>query len=354
MAKKFFENIEINKKDVLDLKEVIPLSIDQDEDFQRFTTLRKVQNGDPVAFFGDLDDVGVKGAGCNPTYGEVGFANSQKRWELGDWQIPVKICYESLNGTIAEYTLKTGTDVADLTSTEFMAYIIRPAFERAMKRMIWRFGWFGDTEAKVHTSGGTLTAGVKPELFTICDGLFKRIFKQCAANSKQLTAIEANGKASYAEQKKAILKEGVATSILDTMLMDADSRITSDSNAVILLTKVLADALTLDIKKTYKTIMPWETVFEGLDVAKYDGITVARVGIWDRMINAYENTGTKLNKPYRAVLANINQLQVGTNADGLISDLDVFFDQKERMNYIYSTGKIGTQILEDDMFHAAY
>ncbi len=78
------------------------------------------------------------------------------------------------------------------------------------------------------------------------------------------------------------------------------------------------------------------------------------MSIWDRMIAAYENTGTKLNKPYRAVYANINQLQVGTDADGLISDLDIWFDKKERRNYIYSTGRIGTQILEDDMFQAAY
>lgn len=351
---KFFQNITVNPKDIIDLKEVIPISIDQDEDYQRFTALRKVRNGDPVAFFGNMDDVGVKGSGCDPEYQEVGIANSQKRWTLGDWQIPIKICYESLQGTIAEYTLHTGTDVGDLEGTDFMTYIIRPALERQMKRMIWRFGWFGDTDAKVHTSGGTLTIGVKPELFTTCDGLFKRIFAQCANNSAQLTAIEANTKATFAEQKKAILTKGVATGIMDNMLMDADSRITSDSGAIILMTKAFADALTIDIKKSYSTIMPWKTIFEGLDIAEYDGHTIARVSIWDSMIRAYEKAGDKLNKPYRAVFANINQLQTGTDADGLISDLDIWFNKEERRNYIYATGRIGTQILEDDMFHAAY
>ena len=351
---KFFENISVNPEDVTDLKEVIPLSIDQDEDFQRFTHLMKVKNGDPVAFLGDMDDVGVKGSGCDPIYNEVGIANFQKRWDLGDWQVPIKICYESLKGTIAEYTLKTGTPIGDLTSTEFMTYILRPALERQLKRMIWRFGWFGDTAAKDIAGGGTLSTGTKTELFTTCDGLFKRIFKQCASKEKQLTAIEANRKTTYADQKKAILGEGVATGILDNMMMDADSRISVDSGAVILLTKGLADALTYDIKKCYKNIMPWEKVFDGVDVAKYNDVTLVRVSIWDRFIMAYENTGTKLNMPYRAVYANINQLQIGTDADSLISDLDVWFDKKERRNYIYATGRIGTQILEDDMFHAAY
>lgn len=95
---KWFENISVNPKDVTDLKELIPLSIDQDEDFQKYTSLKKVKNGDPVAFLGEGDDVGVAGSGCDPVYEEYGVANSQKRWELGDWQIPLKICYESLQG----------------------------------------------------------------------------------------------------------------------------------------------------------------------------------------------------------------------------------------------------------------
>lgn len=351
---KWFENISVNPKDVTDLKELIPLSIDQDEDYQRFTALKKVRNGDPVAFLGEGDDVGLAGSGCDPEYQEYGVANSQKRWALGDWQIPLKICYESLQGTIAEYSLKTGTPVGDLTSTEFMTYILRPALERQMKRMIWRFGWFGDTDAANLKDGGTIKNTVKKELFTTCDGLFKRIFAQGTANPDQVSTIAANAQASYKAQKSAILGSGVATGIFDDMLMNADSRITSDGSAVILTTKGLADALTYDLKEKYKVIMPWETLFEGLDVAKYNGVTIARVSIWDRMIRAYENNGTVLNKPYRAVYANINNLQTATDADGLISDLDIWFDKKERRNYVYSAGRIGTMILEDDMFHAAY
>lgn len=358
---KFFENITVNPKDVTDLRELIPLSIDQDEEFQRFVNLKKVRNGDPVAFLGDGDDVGLAGSGCDPVYQEYGIANSQKRWTLGDWQIPLKICYDSLQGTIAEYTLKTGTDIGDLTSTEFLSYILRPALERQMKRMIWRFGWFGDTAAKNIANGGILTddVKVKKELFTTCDGLFKRIFAQCTANPSQLTAIPANNEATFDAQIEAMLVKGVATKLVDKFLMHTDSRITSDPNAVILMTKAMSDALTYDVKERFNVIMPWNVVFEGLDIAEYNGVKIVRVSIWDRMIQAYEkianNGDVKVNKPFRMVYANTNaQLQVATESGGLIEDLDIWFDKKERRNYIYSTGKIGTQILEDDMFHAAY
>lgn len=350
----FFENISVNPKDVQDLKELIPLTINQDEDFNKYTTLKKVKNGDPVAFIGDMDDVGVAGGGCDPTYQEIGIVNSQKRWELGDWNIPIKICYEALKGTIAEYTLKTGTEIGDLTSTEFMTYIVRPALEKQMMRMIWRFGWFGNKDAKNIADGGVLTADVKKELFTTCDGLFKRIFAQCTAQAKQLTEIAANAKTTFAEQKAAMLVQGVATGIVDTMLMDADSRITADSGSMIMMTKYMADALHWDVKKTYHEQMEWTTVFDGFDVAKYDGINIARISIWDRFIGAYENSGTKLNLPYRMVFGNIKQFMVGTPQEALISDLDVWFERKERRNYIYAQGKIGTSLMEDDMFHAAY
>lgn len=351
---KFLENISVNPKDVTDLKELIPLSIDQDEDYQKYTTLKKVKNGDPVAFIGDMDDVGLAGGGCDPTYQEVGVVNSQKRWTLGDWNIPIKICYEALKDTIAEYTLKQGTEIGDLTSTEFMSYIIRPALERQMKRMIWRFAWFGNVDAKNIADGGVLKAGVNKALFTTCDGLFKRIFAQCTSNASQLTTIAANSEASYTAARTAMLKSGVPTGIMDNLLMDADSRITGDSSSIVMMTKAMADALHWDVKDRFKTIMEWKTIFDGFDVAMYDGVAIARISIWDRMIKAYENTGTKLNLPYRMVFGNVKNFMIGTPQDSLISDLDVWFEKKERRNYIYSAGKIGTNLLEDDMFQAAY
>lgn len=360
-ANKFFTNLSVAQKDIRDLKELIPMSIFQDENFTRFVTLRKVQNGDPIGLIGDLDDVGTAGASCDPTYVETGIANAQKRWALGDWEIPLKICYDALQGTIAEWQLKSGTEVGDLTDTEFMTYIIRPALERAMRNMIWRIGWFGDTSAANISGGGVITAGANVNLFKATDGFWKKLFAIGTANATQVTAIAANtattgspAAITSAAQKAAILTQGVATDIFDSMIMDADPRITADGESVILCTKALADALAYDVKKVHHQIMPWEAVFDGVKISEYGGYKIVAVSIWDRIIQAYENASTYLNKPYRAVFTNTRNLQVGTNADDLISDLDIWFDKKERRNYIYATGKIGTVVLEDSMVHLAY
>lgn len=348
-----FEKLTLNDENLGSIRDAVQETLFKDESFNQYVTIAKVKHGDPIATIGELEMVGRKGSGCDPTYDEKGIANSQKRWVLGDWQIPIKICYDSLKGTIAEYSLKTGTEIGDLTDTDVMA-IYTAALTRAIQQMIWRFGWFGDTAAQNVSEGGKITNGVSTDMFTTCDGLFKRIFAICAGNTAQRTEIAANGKTTTAEQKSAILAKGVATDLVDKILMDTDSRILDDSGAVLMMTRGLADALTYDIKKSYQINMPWEKIFDGFDVANYNGVTIARISIWDRLIAANEKGATAVNLPFRAVFANPRQLLVGTPQDTLISDLDIWFSKKERRNYIYSTGKIGTAVLEEKLVHAAY
>lgn len=350
-TKQQLENLKLEPENLASIKDVVQETFYNDEDFSSFVNIQKVKEKDPIALLGEMEMVGKKGGGCDPTYEEKGIANSQKRWEFGQWEIPVKICYEAIKGTIGEYSLKTGTAIGDLTSTDFMA-IYADVLQRAMEQMIWRFGWLGDKEAALAgEGGGKLTAGLDVSNFNVCDGLFKRIF---TATATKHTAIAANSETTAALQISALRKSGAATTLVDTILMDADTRIVDDSDAVLLMTRSLADALTYDLKKTYHDIMPWEKLFDGFEVATYNGVKIARVGIWDRMIKAYEKGEATINLPHRAVFCNPKHLMIGTDADNLISDLDIWFDKKERRNYLYATGKIGTALLEEDMIHAAY
>lgn len=348
-----FDKLTLEKENLDSIRDAVQETFYKDEDFNTYVNVKKVKDTDPIALIGEMDMVGKVGGGCDPTYEEKGFANSMDRWKLGDWDIPIKICYESVKGTIGEYALNTGTEIGDLTNTDIMA-IYTDLLNRAIRQMIWRIGWFGDTAASNVTGGGKITNDVDLDYFKVCDGLFKRIFDACTKNPSQKTEIAANSQASTAEQKSAMLAKGVATDLVDKILMDSDSRILDDSGAVLMMTRSFADALTYDIKKTYGNIMPWEKVFDGFDVANYNGVRIARISIWDRMIAANEKGTSNLNLPFRAVFANPRNLMVGTDADSLISNLDIWFDHKERRNYIYAQGKIGTALLESNLVHAAY
>ena len=337
------------------LKDLLIMTNFLDEDLERFFTLRQnVHNGDKLGWEGEMDDVGWNGSGCNPSFKNVNVHFAEKEWSIGDWQIPLKWCYTDLINTIAEYCLKTGTDIGDLTSTEYMDDIVLPALDLAVRHMMWRFIWFGDKDVKNASLSGQITDGVDVELFKTANGFWKQLFAICTANSAQKTTIAANEEASRAEQFSKLKEAGVAIGIFDSLLTDADSRISSMDGAGIFCTKSLCDALTLDLKREYKLILTWEQIFKGLDVTEYNGTLIYRVSIWDRFIQKYQNDGTKLNLPHRAVFGSPKQLFVGTPANQLISDLDIWFDRKDRINYLYSTGKLGCLIGEDNLFQVAY
>lgn len=348
------ENLTLSERDIQDLRELVALTVLKNEDFGKFVNIKTgIRHGDQLGFIGEMSALGKSGAGCNPEYGKLSIENSEKRWSLGDWEIAKEICYKELEGTIAELAFKTGTDIADLTGTQFASQILEPALEVAVQKMIWRIGWFNDKSAAHVDDGGVITDGVDLELMNVEDGLFKRIFTQVAANGAQRTEIAANGQSTAAAQKTALWTKGVATGIVDTVLADADARI-AENGGILMMTRGMANALANDIKKVYNTQLKWETVFSGFDVTEYDGVQVARIGVWDEMIRTYENDGTKLNLPYRIVYGNPQNFLVGTGGSAIFDKFDIWFERKARTNNIYATGKIGTLIAEETLFQAAY
>lgn len=355
MPKLDFSKLTPTNHAIQSLRDLLDITVFKDETLEQFiTAMGKVVHGERLGFIGEMDDVGNTGGGCNPMYKSVGIPAYEKQWELGNWEIPLRLCYEDLIGTIAEYCLKTGTDIGDLTATEYMDYIALPKLEEAMRKMMWRIAWYGDKDAKNHTDGGVLTAVVDPTLFTMIDGFWKRLFAVATTNANQYTEIAANNTDSYAAQKTGLFTKGIATTLFEKIRMDADGRIEGLNGSAIFCTKAMADALAWDAKQSYNTIMPWEVLFEGLKVSEWDGVKIYSISLFDRFTKKYQDNGTKLNLPYRAVYTAPSQLLMGYPGASAISELDIWFERKERMNYIYSTGKIGTLIKEDELVHVAF
>ena len=196
MSATLFEKWAKNPENLASVRDAIDATAfgdDSLEKFSQFVNIQRVKSGDPIAVLGGYDDVGKSGAGCNPTFTTGHIANTLKRWDLGDWQVAKKECYSAVLGTFAEFALHAGTQVGDLTDTE-IGTVYADKLSKAIVRMIWRLAWFGDKAAKLVSQSGVLTAGTDKTMFDVCDGLFKRIFTQCASNASQLTAIAANGK----------------------------------------------------------------------------------------------------------------------------------------------------------------
>lgn len=349
---------------ITDLRELLFLTVYDDPDID--LTIKNetgVYNGKKLGYINDMGDVGTAGGGCDPQYTSVNITGIQKEWELGGWEIAKEVCYEELENTIAESSMNTGTDRAYLQDTPYWDTVLMPLLERAMREMFWRIVWFGDKDAKNLADGGILKAGINPKLFSMCDGLWKRLQAIIAANPKQQTLITANvatesvnstDTVTYNAQKAAVRESGYAIKLFDTMLSDADSRIFDDPSSAIFCTTTLFKALRTDIVERYgRTTMPFENVATGITLSEYDGRKIIALDIWDRMIGKYEDNGTGLNLPHRAVVCSPNNLFVGTDDTDKIAKLRITFNDKDQKNYIYAASKIGTLVGEDALIQVA-
>ncbi len=340
---------------ITDLRELLFLTVYDDPDID--LTIKNetgVTNGKKLGYIDSMGDVGEARSGCDPQYSKVNVTGIQKERELGDWEIAKEICYDELENTIAEDSLNTGTDRAYLQDTPYWDQVLMPLLEKAMKEMFWRIVWFGDKDAKNIADGGILKAGINPKLFNMCDGLWKRLQAIIAANPNQHTEIAANAATTYLDQKNGILVPGTAIKIFDTLLADADSRIFDKPGSAIFCTNSMFKALRTDLVERYgKTTMPFENVATGITLSEYDGRTIIALDIWDRLIKKFEDTGTALNCPHRAIVCSPDNLFVGTNDKDKIASLSVHFNDKDRKNYIYAASKIGTLVGEDELVQVA-
>lgn len=340
---------------IKNLRDLLIMTNFTDEVLENFFTFRqRVQNGEKLGWIGEMDEIGWKGAGCKPDYVKPNIAAAEKEWSIGDWEAPLEWCYKEFENTVAEYALKAGTKIGDLTSTDIMDVVIYPALQDAIRKMMWRIIWFGDENAANIADGGVITAGMDVDLFKPTDGLWKKLFAVATANAAQRVTIEANEETTYAAQMSKIKEPGVAIGIFDALLENADPRIATMEGAGLFVTKSLADALTKDLKREYKEILTWEQIFDGVKVASYNGIQVYSISIWDRMIQKYQNNGTALNLPHRAYFGSANNIFVGSPANEVISDLEIWFNQDERTTRAYTAGKLGTLLGEDNLFQIAY
>lgn len=356
-----FTNLTADNGAVRDLKQLIFLSVlGVDQLGTIFNVLPKQKHGDKVGFVGEFGMVGKASQGCNPTFGTNVIATGEKTWDIKEWEIAEKICYADLEGTLAKVAMRTKTNVADLTGTEYLDYVVMPRLELAVRKMLMRLALFGDNAAETVANGGILQSGVDKGFFTITDGFWKRIYTLVTATAARRTTIEANSQTTFDLQKSKLRESGVATGILDSLIADAPMELRESEGQVIYITQSIKDALNADIRKNNKgSELQWKSIFGGITESEYEGIPIVAIPFMDEVIRSTEGvytttTMTSWNKPHRAIYTIKDNLLVGLESENELADLQVWFNQDEQMNKILSKDKLGTLIAQDNLIQVAY
>lgn len=301
-----------------------------------------------IGFIGEGGLVGVAGQGCDPTPQSWKIGTRTVKWTPKSWEILIEDCWKDLESTCAVYSLKQGVDVSDFSTTDYYAIVVQ-VLSVAIKKFIVRLAWFSDTDAKNVSANGVITNGVDTKYFSIIDGFWKQIIAQTTVNAAQRVAIAENTGATYAQQE---LSPTSVANYLKALKYKASMVLRSMTDAIVPCTQSVYDAWEQynqgkEIESLYTKLI------DGTETLKAYGMTLMPQPIWDEMIAKYENTGTKLNNPHRAVLTTKSNLNIGVDSEGSFEDMRIWYNPDSRKVKTELMGKADAKLYNPELLQVA-
>jgi hypothetical protein len=286
-----------------------------------------------IGFIGAGGLVGKASNGCNPIPHSFSIPTRLVKWEPKDWEILIHACWSELKNTAAAYSLKSGTLIADFTSTDYMQIVITVLTE-AMKKFVLRVLWFGDEDAENYVpahdlepaSGGEITEGVDVGYFTLLNGFWKQIALQYTAQSSQRVTIAENAGATEAAQK---MVPANVQGYLSKLKYGAPVTLRSQSGLMYICTQSVYDAYEQSLSGIALESM-YRNLVDGQKTLAYSGIPLVPIPIWDELIAAYFKVGDKLVNPNRVLLTTKEVLGVGVDDESSFGNIDIWYDKDTR------------------------
>lgn len=297
---------------------------------------------------GTLGLIGKAAQGCNPVADSLTLAATLKKWEPKRIEMILDQCATDLETSMLKLTRKLGIEVNDLTQTEYFAFLL-DLLSRDIPKMIFRHAWFGNkSAANIHASpAGVITTGIDVAYFNVINGFFYQLAEIYAADSARKTAISGNSQATRALQF-SVLTAQAAFDDVNTVMDSADPILVSQPDKILLMTR----SVNMKLRRYLQTkgiVYNINYATGGFEIGEWDGVKAITIPIWDEMIQAYENNGTKLNNPHRVVYTTVSNLNIGMEGTSLFDNVNVFYDKKSRINRLEASDAFDAKVLVDNL-----
>lgn len=318
-----------------------------------------------LGFIGHLSKITRLDPGCGDGKYTPNIPMSQKYLDPKDLKIWLQICWKDLLPSFMAYYERAFAEKPDLTATEIFDNWLVEETQNAMLEDAVRIAWFGNTAI----AAGDLTNGsADVPNYNQINGFWKQIFAIMAANPTQRVTIAKNAGATYVLQAftDTDTTNKVATGILQNLILGADSRLRSATDAVILVTQSLADQY-LKERMSFQNIEPSYELATDANGNQIDGLYFIRVlnvkiyiiSQWDRIIPDFVNPtypGVANLLPHRAVYTTKSNL-IQSLDGGDLNDASVWriwYSDDTELSNIKAMYKTDVVVAEDYMVRAAY
>ncbi len=152
--------------------------IEAPEIAQYATLYPDVVTGKQVGFITAPDLIISKDTGCGSTPQDWKIGTDVISWEPVAWEAYIRECYADLEATMAVYSLKKGSDRANLEGTDY-EYVVAEVMGEAIKQSIFALAWFGDKQSS-------------DSHLNLFDGFLKQMDAQIAVNPAQSVEVDEN------------------------------------------------------------------------------------------------------------------------------------------------------------------
>jgi len=346
--------------EVMDFKELIFEDVFEKAPLtQYFSFMEGIKSGKKIGIVGQLSSIGIPFGACDTTErNDAVIATIEKAWAPCSWGDRIPFCAADLEDQFIVWGLNNGISRPDLTNTDYADFIMS-AVADAMLESLYRIVLFGDTAADDIAGGGNLVNGTEVELFQCHDGFWKQAFAIVAADSdrKSVTGLTAkNAEATFADQAfdDTDTTNLVVTNALRSVIHGSTLKARSKTDRFIIVTQSVADQYSVELEQATGIEAAWVMQQDGIATIRRMGVDIVTIPKMDDIIRTFINDGTKSFLPHRIAMYAKNNVAIGVEDSGSISDMDMFYDKTERKNFVDFLAKIDTKILEDIHTQFAY
>ena len=348
MANFNFDNVTLSPKEVQELSAVIFETAFKNPALAEMHDI--VEGIDMKTQILLMSSMGLQGKAangtCTPEDSDAGIVATQKYWENNQIDIRIPYCAKELPELLKTFGQKSNK--YDVEGSEEIKLIASRLLE-AIDEAILRLSWFGDKAAKNVVSGGTITNGIDLDYFNSVDGLWKQIFAGVSAGSIKRATIASNTGSTFSAQE---LPAGAALTALRNAYNQSDSRLKNNPEGKFIVTQTVYDNFLDKLEDAGLNAVGSLAINDG--VMTYRGKKIIVADFMDRVITAYQNSGTKYNLPSRIVYTVPSNIPLGTLDQNEFKDLSVWYDKTDRKVYTENIFSLDAKVLEPYLISVAY
>ena len=345
--------------EVMDFKELIVEDIFEKPAISEFfTIIPEIRSGKKIGIVGEMSAIGRPKGACDTSETDVTIATVEKAWAPCSWGDRLPFCVEDLEDQFIVWGLNNGIKRPDLDGTDY-ADFINMLVADAMLESLYRTIWFGDVNADEFSEGGVLTNGTDPTLFQCHDGVWKQVFDIVASDPdrKSDTGLTSkNAEATFALQEfdDQDTTDLLVTNALRLVINGSTLKARSRNDRFIVVTQSVADQYSVELEQASGIEAAWVMLQDGRSKIRRMGIDIIAIPKLDDIIRTFFINGGKFNLPHRILMFNKGNIGIGVEDESTLSEFEMFYDKKEKKNFVDFLAKLDTKIFEDIHIQAAF